>query len=152
MSSDPLPSGFSPSSSSSSSSTPLAPPFLEPSFSFASGSLQAHSDLQSFGTVRTILFLVVEGQQSPPSHRQCLLLLIGSHSPSAISAFLQPGIHCKLAGSGYQSSFGVLVHVMITRHLSSFPCKMNNPKKVIYSVGKATLPYKVPYQDAAVLM
>ena len=123
MSSDPLPSGFSPPSSPSSSSTPLA------SFSFASGSLQAHSDLQSFGTLRTILFLVVEGQQSPPSHRQCLLLLIESHSPSAISAFLQPGIHSKLAGSGYQSSFGVRVHVIITRHLSSFPWKMNNQKK-----------------------
>lgn len=156
MSSEPLPSGFSPSSSSSSSSTPLAPPFGGSSFSFASGSLQAHSDLQSLGARRTILFLVVEGQQSPPSHRQCLLLLIGSHTPSAISAFLQPGTHCNLAGSGYQSSFWVLVHVMITRHLSSFPCKMDNPKKshfwMEYSEGKVIIPYKVTYQVTAVLM
>ena len=155
VSSEPLPSGFSPSSSSSSSSTPLAPPVREPSFSFASGSLHAHSDLQSFGHVRTILFLVVEGQQSPPSHRQCLLLLMESHSPSAISAFLQPGIHCNLAGSGCHSSFWVWVHVMITRHLSSFPCKMNNPKKsnflMEYSVDKASLPYNVTYQSGSCL-
>ena len=143
MSSDPLPSGFSPSSSSSSSSTPLPPSFVGSSFSLASGSLQAHSDLQSLIAVRTILFLVVERQQSPPSHRQCLLLLIGSHTPSAISALLQPGMHCKLTGSGYQSSFWVRVHVMITRHLSSFPCEMDNPKKVIswWNTPMAMLPY-----------
>lgn len=144
ISSDPLPSGFSPSSSSSSSSTPLAPPLLGPSFSFASGSLQAHSDLQSIGTVRTILFLVVEGQQSPPSHQQCLLLFIGSHRPSAISAFLQPGIHCKLAGFGYQLSFGVRVHLIVTLHLTSFPCKMKNPcKKSFFDEVLCRQSYKV---------